>query len=121
MQDEEQNGGTDEQERLTALPVIPPELGIDPVLCALLHLAAFLDFGDDDATDPEAVAEALEHVGLYVQRLDDAALQAVEEQLDRLAKHGAAAGWAEEAQTFVEDFLYNCGLGPDDEPEDEPE
>ncbi len=34
-------------------PVIPAELGIDPLLAALLQAAAFLDLGEDDVVDPD--------------------------------------------------------------------
>jgi hypothetical protein len=104
------------------LPVLPPELAIDPLLAALLHLAAFLDLSDDASVDPDAAGEALEHVGLYVQRLDEATLDRLESELRRLAEHAQVAGWSEEQREFVEDFLYSCGIGQDeDEGEEETE
>ena len=100
------------------LPVVPEELGIDPLLLALLHLAAFLDLSDDSSPDADAAGEALEHVGLYVQRLDEPLLDRLEEQLGRLYEHARAAEWPEEQREFVADFLYSCGIGQDEEDDD---
>lgn len=95
------------------LPVVPEDLGIDPLFVALLHCAAFLDLADDEVMDPEAAGDALEHVGLYVQRLPPARLKEVEAQLAKLAAHAKSAGWPPDAVSFVEEFLYSCGIGDD--------
>lgn len=93
------------------LPVVPPELGIDPLLIALLHAAAFLDLSDDDSVDPELAGDVLEHVGMYVQRLPAERVQDIERQLRTLSEHAEAQRWPEELVDFVASFLYNCGIG----------
>lgn len=101
------------------MPVVPENLRIDPLLAALLHCAAFLDFSDDDAVDPQAAGDVLEHVGMYVQRLPAERFDEIQEQLDRLEDHAQNAGWPEDMIEFVRDFLYNCGIGDEEEETDD--
>lgn len=95
------------------LPLIPAELGIDPVLLALLQCAAFLDLSDEAVVEPGAATEVLEHVGLYIQRLAPDELSDLMDQLTVLHEHGVKSGWAPELLELVDDFLYSCGV--DDE------
>lgn len=99
------------------LPVIPDSLGIDPLLAALIHLTAFLDFSDDDTIASDAANEALEHVELYVQRLSEDRLDEIQSQLEKLEAYATQEGWSEDLVEFIRDFLYNCGLGEDDDSE----
>jgi hypothetical protein len=103
------------------MPSVPGELGIDPLLLALLHTTAFLDFSDDDAVEPAAANEALERVEQYVQRLPDERLASLQADLEKLEEYATQAGWPEDMIDFVRDFLYNCGIGDeeDDELDDE--
>ncbi len=104
------------------MPSVPESLGIDPLLLALLHTTAFLDFSDDDTVEPEAANEALERVEQYVQRLPDERVSALQADLEKLEEHATQAGWPEDMIDFVRDFLYNCGIGDeDDEDADEEE
>lgn len=96
-----------------SLPVIPEGLGIDPLLLALLHCASFLDLSGDTLVDSGSATDVLEHVGLYVQRLDPDRQLDVARQLRALREHGEAAGWSGELIDFVEHFLYSCGIGED--------
>jgi hypothetical protein len=105
----------DRQDEMLTIPVVPEKLGVDPVLLAMLHLTALLDFGDDDVVEPQVANEALEHVEMYMQRLSTERLEEVQAQLDKIEEYAAEAGWPEELTDFVRDFLYNCGLGEDDE------
>ncbi|MBN2195688.1 MAG: hypothetical protein JW751_22900 [Polyangiaceae bacterium] len=116
----EQNG-RHEANDVTVMPVVPDSLGVSPLLLALLHVASLLDFADDETVEADAANGALEHVELYVQRLTTAQLEAIQADLDRIEEFGAEHGWPEEVTDFVADFLYNCGLGDeeDDSPGDE--
>ncbi|HMR04558.1 MAG TPA: hypothetical protein PKA88_02255 [Polyangiaceae bacterium] len=95
------------------LPVVPAELGLDPLLSALLHCVAFLDLADDDLMDPDAAGDALEHVGMYVQRLPEERLAAIAEDLAKLQAHAEQSGWTDAQCEVVRDLLYSCGIGDD--------
>lgn len=100
------------------MPVLPEELGVDPLVAALLHVTAFLDFADDDSVEPEAANEALEHVEMYIRRLSPERVEEIQTQLDKVEDHAEKAGWPEEMIDFTRDFLYNCGLGDDEDDAD---
>jgi hypothetical protein len=108
------NGETEQERELSMLPVIPPELGIEPLLLALLQLAGFLDLSDDQLVDAGAATDALEHLGLYVQRLDEKRLAELQAQLDRLLDHAQKSNFLPEQVEFIKDFLFNCGVLDDE-------
>jgi hypothetical protein len=102
-----------------ALPLIPEELELSPLLSALLHLASFLDISDEPVVDAKAAGEALSRMGLYVQRLDDDSIESLADELDALSEYAQKAGWAPEAIEFISSFLPNCGFalaGEEEEP-----
>jgi len=99
------------------MPSVPAELGIDPLLLALLHTTAFLDFSDDDSVEPEAANEALERVEQYVQRVPEERLSSLQADLEKLEGYATQAGWPDDMVDFVRDFLYNCGIGDEDDDE----
>lgn len=101
------------------MPVVPAELGIDPLLLAIVHCAAFLDFAEEALVEPDAAGDALEHIGLYVQRLAPERVTALTADLERLVSHAEAESWPTPMLEFVTDFLYSCGIG-DERDDDEP-
>jgi hypothetical protein len=119
VSDEPRDPEAETFDEVSMLPVVPAELGIDPLLLALLHLAGFLDLSGDDMVEPSAATDALEHVGFYVQRFDERRLGELQAELDRLVAHAEKSGWGAEQIEFVRDFLFNCGA-LDDESDPEP-
>jgi hypothetical protein len=100
------------------MPAVPPELGIDPILLALIHCAAFLDLASEDLVDPDSAGDVLENLELYIKRLEPARLSEIQAQLEKLEEWAEQSGWPEELVDFVADFLYSCGVGEEDEPEE---
>lgn len=110
------NDAPEDDEPLVAeMPLIPAELAVDPLLAALLHVASFLDLADDELLEPDAAVDVLERVGHYIQQLGAERAAELQAQLDRVAAHGETAEWPEESIEFARRFLYNCGLGEDEE------
>ncbi|MEZ4373265.1 MAG: hypothetical protein AB7K71_17035 [Polyangiaceae bacterium] len=97
------------------LPEIPEELGLDPVLCALLQVAYFLDMAEDEVVSAEFATPNLERVGLYIQRLDDEHLDELEAQLAELVEHAISARWSAEQREWLSSFLEHCGIEVQDE------
>ena len=91
-----------------SLPVVPEQVGADPLLLALIHCAAFLDFAEEDVVDPYVATDVLDHVALYVRRLPPDRLTELEQQLARLEAHASREGWPAELVEFVSEFLDNC-------------
>jgi hypothetical protein len=100
----------DVPEGAAVFPVIPAELGIDPLLLAALHTVVFLDGSDEAIVDPDAAEEALEHLAGYFQRLQGPQLQKVREDLGCLASYAGRQKWPKAQQRFLKDFLTTFGI-----------
>lgn len=93
------------------LPEIPADLGIDPTLAALVHVAAFLELSGDDTVGFDEALEALEAMSAYLQRLTLEQAESVKAQLKKIAVHGERNGWPPEAVQVARKFLSNSGVG----------
>ena len=92
------------------LPEIPPELGVHPLLLAVLHAAVFLAGSDDKIVDPDAGQEALEHLAAYLQRLDGPDLERVRADLETLHEHARRERWPKAEAQFFKTFLADFGV-----------
>ncbi len=93
------------------LPLIPAELGVDPVVLALLHTVVFLEGSSDKLVHPAAAGEVLEYVAGYLQRLSGARLERIREDLRTLADFARQEKWPREAVRFLKEFLGSYGVG----------
>jgi hypothetical protein len=92
------------------MPLLPPELGLNPVLAGLLHCMAFLELSGDDTVDPDWAVEAMEHVAAYLHRLPGTDREAIASQLERTSKHLQAQRAPDKLIDFVANFLAYCGV-----------
>src|SRR5437870_3262965 len=92
-------------EGAAVFPLIPPELGVNPLLLAVLHAAVFLDGSEEDVVDAPAAGEALEYVATYLQRLDNTGRERVREDLACLASYARQQDWPKPQVRFLKDFL----------------
>ena len=105
----------DVPEGAAVLPLIPPELGVDPLLLAVLHCAVFLDGSEESIVDPEAADEALDRLAAYLQRLSVSQLAKVQEDLASLAGYARQQGWPRQQGRFFREFLQQYGVAKGDE------
>jgi hypothetical protein len=98
-------------EGAAVFPLIPAELGIDPLLLAVLHAAVFLDGSREDVVEPNAAAEALEYLATYLQRLDGEALRRAREDMAALTAFARQEKWPKEMVRFLQSFLDDMGAG----------
>ena len=91
-------------------PLIPAELGIDPLLLAILHAVVFVEGSEEDVVHPDAAEEALEHFAGYLQRLSGPKLVRVREDLDCLAAYARQQEWPKAQARFVREFLTTYGI-----------
>ena len=91
-------------------PEIPPELGIHPLLLAVLHAYVFLDGSDVSVVNPEASSEAMEYVATYLQRLSGAELHRVREDVDTLVGYAKERKWPKQYVAFLKSFLSDNGV-----------
>jgi hypothetical protein len=93
------------------LPLIPPELGIHPLLLAVLHAVVFFDGSSEDVIHDAAADEALNYLASYLQRLDGADLRRIREDMECLLNFARQEKWPSEELKFLQDFLKEYGVG----------
>ena len=91
-------------------PEIPPELGVHPLLLAVLHAYVFLDGSDAVVVNPEASSEAMEYVALYLQRLQGEDLRRAREDLDTIVGYAKEEKWPKQYVLFLKSFLEDNGI-----------
>jgi hypothetical protein len=99
----------DVPEGAAVFPVIPAELGIDPLLLAVLHAVVFIEGSEENIVNPDAAEEALDHIAGYLQRLTGPQLQKVREDRDCLSAYALQQKWPKAQQRFLKDFLATYG------------
>jgi hypothetical protein len=96
-------------EGAAVFPLIPAELGVDPLLLAVLHAVVFLEASAEDVVDPAAGGEALEYLATYLQRLDGPALRRAREDMAALAAYARDQKWPKQQVHFLKTFLDAYG------------
>jgi hypothetical protein len=101
----------DVPEGAAVFPVIPAELGIDPLLLAVMHAVVFIEGSEKNIVNSAAAEEALDHLAGYLQRLAGSQLQKVREDMDCLATFARQQGWPKVRARFLTDFIKTYGIG----------
>lgn len=91
-------------------PLIPAELGVHPLLLAVLHAYVFLEGSDPAVLNPAVGEEALEYLVTYLQRLGGAELRRVKEDVATLAGFARSEKWPKQQVRFLQDFLKDNGI-----------
>ena len=92
-------------------PLIPAELGINPLLLAALHAVVFLVGSSDDVVEPGAGEEALQYLVTYLQRLSGPALERLKEDFAALQAFARQDNWPKHDTHFLKTFLAEFGIG----------
>jgi hypothetical protein len=109
---EHEHGG-EVPEGVAVFPEIPAELGVHPLLLAVLHAVVFLAGSDDAIVQPDAGEEALGYVAGYLQRLSGPDLRRAQEDVSALVAYAKQQGWPKQLQHFLKTFLADFGVGPE--------
>lgn len=97
-------------EGAAVFPIVPAELGVHPLLLAVLHAVVFLEGSAADVVHPEAAEEQLELIATQLQRLRGEDLRRVREDLAVLVDYAKHAQWDKTAVLFLKSFLRNFGV-----------
>lgn len=97
-------------EGAAVFPLIPAELGVHPLLLAVLHAVVFLEGSDTAIVDPAAADEARQFMAAYLQRLRGAPLQQVQEDMKCLANYARQDQWPKQELRFLKEFLDEYGV-----------
>jgi hypothetical protein len=98
-------------EGAAVFPLIPAELGVNPLLLVTLHALVFLIGSDEEVIDPAAAEEALEYLVTYLQRLQGPGLDRVREDLACLLEFARQDDWPKQDVHFLKSFLSEFGIG----------
>jgi hypothetical protein len=98
-------------EGAAVFPLIPAELGINPLLLAALHAVVFLVGSSEDVVEPSAGEEALQYLVTYLQRLSGPQLERVKEDLAALQTFARQDSWPKQDMHFLKNFLAEFGIG----------
>jgi hypothetical protein len=103
-------------EGAAVFPLIPPELGVDPLLLAVLHATVFLAGSDDKVVDPAAADEAVQSMAGYLQRLTGPRLLQVREDMRCLVGYARQQEWPRPLVQALKSYLADCGIGKEEAP-----
>jgi hypothetical protein len=91
-------------------PLIPVELGVHPLLLAVLHAFVFLEGSEATVVNGAAAEEAMEYLAGYLQRLSGNELKRVEEDLQTLVGFAKHEKWPKQHVRLLQDFLSDTGV-----------
>ena len=97
-------------EGAAVFPLIPPDLGVHPLLLGVLHATVFLAGSTDEVVNPDAAEETIATMAEYLQRLGDSDLARVHSDLKTLAEYAKREKWPKREIQFLKSFLADCGL-----------
>lgn len=97
-------------EGAAVFPLIPPELGVHPLLLAALHAYVFLEGSEEEVLHPAAAEEAMHYLVAYLQRLNGPDLKRVREDLQALVGFAKHEKWPKQQVRFLQDFLKENGI-----------
>jgi hypothetical protein len=92
-------------------PLIPDELGISPLLLAVLHAYVFLEGSETAVLNPAVAEEAMNYLATYLQRLEGDDLRRVKEDMVALAGFAKSEKWPKQQIRFLQEFLSENGIG----------
>ena len=98
-------------EGAAVFPLIPAELGVHPLLLAVLHAYVFLEGSDAAVLNPAVAEEALNYLVTYLQRLAGDDLRRTREDVHTLAGFARSDKWPRQQLRFLQDFLKDNGIG----------
>ena len=93
------------------LPLIPPELGVHPLLLAVLHAYVFLEGSDEAVLNGAVAGEAMEYLVTYLQRMTGDELKRAKEDLAALAGYAKSEKWPKQQVRFLQEFLSEHEIG----------
>lgn len=103
--------GAEVPEGAAVFPLIPAELGVNPLLLTVLHATVFLAGSSDELVNPDAAGEALEYMAEYLQRLEGTALDRVREDMAALVAFARQEKWSKQLVQALKTFLDDYGIG----------
>lgn len=100
----------DVPEGAAVFPVIPAELGVHPLLLAVLHAVVFLEGSEASVVQADAAQEQLEMMAECLQRLDGDDRRRAREDMATLLGFAKHEKLPKGFQQFLKNFLDDYGV-----------
>ena len=104
---------TETPDGAAVFPLIPAELGVSPLLLAVLHAYVFLEGSEEAVLNGAVAEEAMEYLVSYLQRLTGPDLKRVKEDFTTLAVFAKSEKWPKQQVRFLQEFLKENGIEKD--------
>jgi hypothetical protein len=101
---------TETPDGAAVFPLIPPEIGVHPLLLAVVHAYVLLEGSDPEVLNPAVAEEAMNYLVTYLQRLKGDDLRRVKEDMATLAAFAKSEKWPKQQIRFLQDFLSENGI-----------
>jgi hypothetical protein len=111
MSDQPEQPCSEVPDGAAVFPLIPDELGIHPLLLAVLHSIVFFDGSDVEVVNEAAANESLNYLATYLQRLQGPDLKRIREDIEALIAFAKQEQWPAEEMLFLQGFLSEYGIG----------
>jgi hypothetical protein len=92
-------------------PLIPPELGVHPLLLGVIHAYVFLEGTDETLLNGAVAEEGMQYLVTYLQRLSGPDLKRAKEDLATLAGFAKSEKWPKQQVRFLQEFLSEHEIG----------
>lgn len=102
---------TETPDGAAVFPLIPAELGVHPLLLAVLHAYVFLEGSEEAVLNGAVAEEAMEYLVSYLQRLTGPDLKRVGEDFATLAAFAKSEKWPKQQVRFLQEFLKENAIG----------
>jgi hypothetical protein len=93
---------------------VPEGAAVFPLIPAELHAVVFFDGSDAAVVNDAAADEALQYIATYLQRLEGAELRRIREDVETLLHFARQEKWPVEETQFLQSFLYDYGIGAEE-------
>jgi len=107
--DDDEDLGEEVPEGAATFPLIPAELGVDPLLLAVLHATVFLLGSEEAVVNPTAADAVVGRLAEYLSRLDGARLRAAKEDMKCLVTFAKQEKWPRGEIQTLRSFLSDMG------------
>jgi len=96
-------------------PTIPAELGVNPLLLAVVHATVFVTGSEEHIVQPDAADEAFQAIADYLRRLEGEPLRAAKEDMACLVMYARQQKWPRGLVQFLRTFLDDLNAEAEEE------
>ncbi len=106
-----EDDGAEVPDGAAIFPEVPEELGVSPLLLAVIHAVVFLAGSEEAIVNGAAADEAVGYLAGYLGRLEGEQLRRVREDMACLVGYAKQQKWSKQSVQTLKSFLSDFGVG----------